>query len=226
MTLPQDQKKNFNALKARIVSSTPEYQGFLNVYKVTIEKERHEDGRMESFNWLVMDRGHAVAVLGYDPKLDAVVLVNEMRPGMLWAGDYPYTDNLIAGGIGKGEDAVEAAVRETEEEAGVSLKDPILVHPGAYVSSGGSSEKIAIVAGIVDLSKGGGIHGLAEERENIKSVVIDAAEFIKRVRSAEITDLKTLVAGYWFIEHHAELKAKYASAPQKEKAATERKPKV
>lgn len=197
-------------LHARIVNTTTEYKGFLSLHKVTIEKERHEGG-MDTIDWLVMDRGHAVAVLAYDPQSDEVVLVNEMRPGVLWAGDYPYTDNLIAGGISKGETAIDAAVRETDEEAGLVLKDPILVHPGAYVSSGGTSEKIAIVAGIVDMKKAGGIHGCADERENIKSTILKADEFIRQVRAGEITDLKTLVAGYWFIENRPALQLKYAA---------------
>lgn len=197
-------------MNARIVDVKPEYQGFLTINRVTIEKERHEGG-MEKIDWLVMDRGHAVAVLAYDPRRDEVVLVNEMRPGILWAGDYPYTDNLIAGGIGKGETAIEAAVRETTEEAGLELKNPILVHPGAYVSSGGTSEKIAIVAGIVDTSKAGGIHGCENERENIKSTVLPAAEFIRQVTSGEMTDLKTLVAGYWLIENRPKLQLQYAA---------------
>ncbi len=205
MTTPTPPKK----LQARIVSQTPEYQGFLSVYKVTIEKERHEGG-MDTFDWLLMDRGHAVAVLAYDPARDEVVLVNEMRPGVLLAGEYPYTDNLIAGGIAKDESAVDAAVRETEEEAGLVLKDPVLVHPGAYVSSGGTSEKIAIVAGIVDMTKAGGIHGCENERENIKSTILSADEFFRQVRSGEIADLKTLVAGYWLIENRPALQLKYA----------------
>lgn len=218
---PKTNAKDFTKLAAKIVKATPEYQGFLSLYKVEIEKERHEGG-MEKLTWLVMDRGHAVAVLGYDPKRDEVVLVNEMRPGMLWAGDYPYSDNLIAGGIAKGEKAIDAAVRETEEEAGLVLKDPILVHPGAFVSSGGSSEKIAIVAGIVDMTKAGGIHGCENERENIKSVILPADEFIRQVRAGEITDLKTMVAGYWLAEHKQELQLKYAAAPTKKAAQPKR----
>lgn len=220
MTSPKEPKK----LQARIVSKEVAYKGFLSLYKVTIEKERHEGG-LESFNWLVMERGHAVAVLAYDPARDEVLLVNEMRPGMLLAGDYPYADNLIAGGIAAGEAPVEAAVRETQEEAGLVLKDPVLVHPGAYVSSGGTSEKIAIVAGIVDMAKAGGVHGCADERENIKSTILRADEFIRQVRAGEIADLKTLVAGYWFIENRPALQLKYAApAPAGKKTGDAFKP--
>lgn len=222
-----DTPKTPRKLHAKIVDVKPEYKGFLTINRVTIEKERHEGG-IEQIDWLVMDRGHAVAVLAYDPRRDEVVLVNEMRPGVLWAGDYPYTDNLIAGGIGKGETAIEAAVRETEEEAGLELKDPVVVHPGAFVSSGGTSEKIAIVAGIVDTAKAGGIHGCENERENIKSTVLKADEFIRQVTTGEMTDLKTLVAGYWLIENRPRLQLAYnvdAKAGAAKKAAKAFKPK-
>lgn len=209
-------------LQAKITKVTPEYKGFLTVNKVEIEKERHEGG-MEKLTWLVMERGHAVGVLGYDPVRDEVVLVNEMRPGILCAGDYPYTDNVIAGGINKDETPLQAAVRETKEEAGLDLKDPVLVHPGAYVSSGGTSEKIAIVVGIVDTSKAGGIHGCADERENIKTTVMKADEFFRQVKSGEQSDLKTLVAGYWLLENRPALQLKYAAAKKTNPASAARR---
>lgn len=188
-----------NKLRAVVKNVQPMCSGFLRVNRYEIAVERHEGGWCTSA-WEVMERGHAVAVLGYDPARDAVVLGNEFRPGVLIAGDHPFTDNLIAGAIGEGESALDAAVREMKEETGLDLSDPVIVHPGAFVSSGGTSEKIAIVAGTVDASLAGGAHGNPNEREDILSVVLPAEEFIRRVRSAAITDLKTLVAGYWLAE--------------------------
>lgn len=150
-----------------------------------------------------MERGNSVAVLAYDPVRDEVVLANEFRPGALVAGDYPFTDNLVAGGVADGESPLDAAVREMKEETGLELTHPILVHPGAFVSSGGTSEKIALVAGTVDASLASGALGNPDESEDILSVVLPAEEFIRRVREAEITDLKTLVAGYWLAERRA-----------------------
>jgi ADP-ribose pyrophosphatase len=151
-----------------------------------------------------MERGNAVAVLGHDPSRDEVVLGNEFRPGVIVAGDYPYRDNLVAGGIESNETALEAAVREMQEETGLVLSNPVLIHSGgAYVSSGGASEKISIVYGTVDTGHAGGVHGNAEENEDILTIVLPAKVFIDRVRSGEINDLKTLVAGYWFAEHKA-----------------------
>jgi len=189
-------------LEARILRRTPLYTGFLKVTRYEIDTERHAGG-FQRLTREVMERGDAVAVLAYDPARDAVVLVNEMRPGALAAGDYPYTDNLIAGALDAGESPLRAAVRETKEETGLDLEDPVIVHPGAFVSSGGTSEKIVIVFGFVDASTAGGIHGNPEEQEDILSVVLPAEEFIARTRRAEITDLKTLVAGYWLAEYRA-----------------------
>ena len=189
-------------LRAIVKNVEPMCSGFLRVNRYEIDVERHEGGWCAS-TWEVMERGAAVAVLGYDPVRDEVVLGNEFRPGALIAGDHPFTDNLVAGGIGDGESPLDAAVREMKEETGLELSNAIIVHPGAFVSSGGNSEKIAIVAGTVDASLAGGAHGNPNEREDILSVVLAAEEFIRRVRSAEITDLKTLVAGYWLAERRA-----------------------
>ncbi len=130
-----------------------------NVFEV----ERH-DGGTDLLKREVMERGDAVAVLGYDEKRDEVVLGNEFRPGVQIAGEYPYRDNLVAGGIDGDETAIEAAVREMREEAGLELRQPILIHRGAFVSSGGTSERIALVYGLVDTSGAGGVHGTVRSR--------------------------------------------------------------
>jgi ADP-ribose pyrophosphatase len=189
-------------LKADILSRTALHQGFLRVYRYEIDVERHAGGVRHS-SWEMMERGNAVAVLGHDPKRDEVVLGNEFRPGVLVAGDYPFRDNLIAGGIQDGETALEAATREMREETGLVLNSPVLIHPGAYPSSGGTSERISIVYGAVDTSRAGGVHGNATENEDILTVVLPAQVFIEQVRRGEINDMKTLIAGYWFAEHHA-----------------------
>ena len=192
------------APSARVLSKTALSTGFLALSRYELEVGKHEGGSVV-ITREVMERGNAVAVLGYDPRLDVIVLVDEFRPGCLIAGDEPFTDNLCAGGIAEGESAIEAAVRELREETGLELSSPLLAHPGAYVSSGGTSEKIAIVVGLVDSTQAGGFHGNAEESEDIRTVVLSADVFLARVRSGAITDLKTIVAGYWLAEHRAEL---------------------
>lgn len=192
-------------LKAVVRGVRPLHCGFLRVNQYELEVERHEGGT-RVLEWEVMERGNAVAVLGYDPKRDEVVLAHELRPGMLAAGEYPFSDNLVAGAIEPNEDALEAAKREMHEELGLELREARLIHRGAYVSSGGTSEKIIIVLGLVDSSGAGGVHGNPEESEDILTVVQSAAQFIERCMSGDITDLKTLVAGYWLAQHRSTLR--------------------
>ena len=186
-------------LKALIHNRKPLYEGFLRVYQYKFDIEKHGGG-ITRISREIMERGNAVAVLGHDPSRDEVVLGNEFRPGVMVAGDYPYRDNLVAGAIDENETALQAAVREMREETGLLLSNPVLIHSGAYVSSGGTSEKISIVYGTVDTAHAGGVHGNASEDEDILSVVLPAKVFIERVRNGDINDLKTLVAGYWFAE--------------------------
>ena len=187
-------------------SRSPLYEGFLRVYKYEFEVEKHEGG-IRRISWEVMERGDAVAVLGHDPGRDEVVLANEFRPGAFVSGDYAYRDNLVAGVIEKGETALDAAVREMREEAGLVLSHPVLIHSGAYASSGGTSEKISLVYGTVDTRRAGGVHGNAAEHEDILTVVLPSKVFVERIRTGEINDLKTLVAGYWFAERYATAKS-------------------
>ena len=190
-------------LTAEIRGRTPLHEGFLKVYRYLFDVEQHRGGIAQR-TWEVMERGHAVAVLGHDPHRDEVVLVNEFRPGLLIAGEYPFRDNLVAGGIGKDETPFAAAAREMQEETGLTLRDPLFIHPGAYVSSGGTSERVSIIYGTVDTSTAGGIHGAADEHEDILTVVLPAPVFVERVRAGEINDMKTLIAGYWFAERRAQ----------------------
>lgn len=196
-------------LEATVKNVTPVYKGFLTINRYEIEKDLHEGGKQD-MTWLVMERGNAVGILAYDPGADKVVLVNEMRPGILAAGDYPYTDTLPAGGIARGETPVDAAVREMQEETGLELKGGRIIHDRAYVSAGGTSESISIVFGTIDISKAGGIHGNADELENIKTTVVSSAEFMEKIKSGEINDLKTMVAGYWLMENKPALQLEYA----------------
>jgi ADP-ribose pyrophosphatase len=189
-------------LSAFIRSKTPLSMGFLKLFRYEFEVERHEGG-MQRLTWELMERGHSVSVLAYDPVRDEVVLGKEFRPGALVWGDYPFTENLVSGIVPEGESVLAAAVREMQEEAGLVLHDPTVIHPGAYVSSGGTSEKVAIVFGFVDAGRAGGIHGAAGESENILSVALPAQEFIDRARAADMGDLKTCFAGYWLAEYRS-----------------------
>jgi ADP-ribose pyrophosphatase len=192
-------------MKSEVKARTSLHEGFLRVYRYVFEIEKFAGG-MQQLTRELMERGDAVAVLAYDPKRDQIVLCREFRPGVQVAGEYPFRDNLVAGAIDAGESATQAAVREMREETGLDLREPEIIHRGAFVSSGGTSERIAIVFGLIDSDKAGGVHGDAQQQEDILTVVLSAADFVAQVRSGEINDLKTLVAGYWFAERLPKLR--------------------
>lgn len=198
--------------QAKIVEKKRLYDGFFKIDELTIEADVHGGGT-QTVKRLNFERGNAVAILPYDPKRDEVLLVNEVRPAMLARGEYPFNDSLPAGMIDKGETAIDAALRETEEETGQHLQNAKLLHPGAFVSAGGTSEKISIVYGNIDTSKAGGIHGEASEGENIKSVVISADEFIARANDGRLKDMKSLASAFWLALHRDELRE--GTAPEK-----------
>jgi ADP-ribose pyrophosphatase len=199
------------ALTATIARVTTEYAGFLSIRRYEIDEDRHAGGRQRVVRF-VMERGDAVGALAYDPQQDRVVLVNEMRPGILAAGGTAFSDSLIAGAIGPGESALQAAVRETREEAGLELREPQVVIERAFVSPGGTSESITLVYGVVTAPPASEVHGNAEEQENIRTTILSSRQFIARIRGGQVQDMKTILAGYWLVANRARLRREHASA--------------
>jgi len=184
--------------QAEITERKRVYDGFFKVDELTINMGMHNGGSME-IKRLIFERGHAVAILGYDPYTDEVLLINEMHPGLLAAGEYPFIDSLPAGMIDEGEAVLEAAAREFFEETGAQLTSAKVIHSGAYVSSGGTSEKITLVVGTLDMTKvvSGSIHGITAEGEDIRVSVVKADDYIARAESGQLHDMKCMVFALW-----------------------------
>lgn len=200
--------------EARIINKKRVYDGFFKLDECDIEMDKHDGGK-QTIKRLVLERGHAVGILGYDPARDEVLMVNEMRPGPLADGKDPFYDSLPAGMIDKGESALEAAKREMFEETGTQLKDAKVIHPGAYLTAGGSTESMALVFGIVDTSKAGSIHGEAAEGENIKTVAVKSAKFIRSAQDGTMKDMKSLAAAFWFAQNRNSIRKQYAAGVKK-----------
>lgn len=67
-------------------------------------------------------KGEAAALIAYDPILDKVVLIEQVRIGAYDAGQKksPWLLELVAGMVDKGnEEPAEVAMREAKEEAGL-----------------------------------------------------------------------------------------------------------
>ncbi|MFZ9450165.1 MAG: NUDIX domain-containing protein, partial [Alphaproteobacteria bacterium] len=156
-------------------------------------------------------RGPAAAILLSDPDRDQVALVEQFRVGALAAGMDPWILETVAGVVEPGEDAAEVARREALEEAGAQVGE--MERIARYLSSPGcSDETVESFVGRVDASRLGGLHGLPEEGEDIRVVVMDASAAIAACADGRIGNAITLVALQWLALNRAALAARWRRA--------------
>ena len=184
------------------------YDGYFRIDRYRLRHRRHDGGWTSEITREVFERGHVAAVLPYDPERDAVVLIEQFRIGAYAAGEPCWLTEIVAGVIDEGEAAEAVARREMEEETGcaVTLLEPI----GSYLSSpGGASESVALYAGKVDSRKAGGLHGLAEENEDIRVLVRPWSEIEAGLKCGLVTNAATLIALQWLALNRTGLRRRW-----------------
>jgi ADP-ribose pyrophosphatase len=198
-----DAKKDVEVLTKETV-----FQGYFRVDRYRLRHRTFAGGWSAEMVREVFERGHAVVVLLYDPDRDQIALIEQFRPGAYAAGWHPWLIECVAGIIEEGEDPDDVARRETEEEAGASPAD--LIHIGDYlVTAGGSSESCKLYCAKVDCSKIEGIHGLEHEGEDIRTLVVSAAEALAMVRDGRVNNAMAVVAIQWLALEKDALKARW-----------------
>jgi len=141
-------------------------------------------------------RPRAVGVLLFDPAQQQVVLVRQIRVGMLDEGQNPWLLELVAGMVEAGEEPIEVAARESLEEANTKPQDLLQICE-YYNSPGISNERITLFCGRVDATQAGGIFGLDAEHEDIEVVVLSLADALAKVASGEINNAMSIIALQW-----------------------------
>jgi ADP-ribose pyrophosphatase len=158
----------------------------------------------------VLRRGGAVAIILYDPERDEVVLVEQFRLPPLIAGFSPWITEVVAGLVDKeGESNDAVARRESLEEAGAEIIGDLIPIQAYLPTPGNSDETVMLFCGRVDSSDAGGIHGLAEENEDIRVVVRTLAELETMVEAGQIETGHTLICLYWLFRHREELRRRW-----------------
>ncbi len=181
------------------------YRGYFRVERLTVRHRRQDGSWTEPYVREVFERGHAVAVLPYDLAADRVVLIEQLRPPVVLAGLPPRQLEVVAGIIEAGEQPVDVARRELQEESGLQARE--LVRLFRHLPSPGcSSETIEIWLALVDAGDVGGYHGLAEEHEEIRALAISAQEAFRWVAEGRIENATALLALQWLQLHHAALR--------------------
>ncbi|MGB0694687.1 MAG: NUDIX domain-containing protein [Rhodospirillaceae bacterium] len=191
-----------------IVARTTPYDGFFSLDVYQVRHGLYQGGHSPTLSRECLERGHAVAMLLYDPQADAVVLVEQFRIGAYAAGMEPWVIEVPAGLIEPGEDPKDVAARETVEETGCTAVD--LFEVSTYLASPGcTSESITLYCGRVESSAVGGIHGLPEEGEDIRVMAVPAAELPPMLERGAITNATGLIAIYWFLANREALRQRW-----------------
>ena len=174
------------------------YQGFFRIDRYRLRHRLYSGGWSGEFSREVFERGHAVGVLLYDPARDTLVLIEQFRLAAHLAGFPAWQLEIVAGIIDRpGESAPEVARREAKEEAGLTIEGEVLPIHRYLTSPGGSTETVTLYCGRVDSSDAGGIHGCADEQEDIKVIVKSCDETMELLRAGKIDNGFTIVALYW-----------------------------
>lgn len=193
----------FKASDAEIVNAESAFQGYFRVDRLTIRHATFAGDSIEICRE-VFKRGNAVCVLLYDPQADKVVLVEQFRVGAL-AAESPWMLEVVAGIVEPGETVEDVARREAVEEAGLTLGE---VQPITRFlpSGGGCDEWIDLMYAEVDSSSAAGLHGLADEGEDIKVHVLDAQEAFDLVVSGAINSSPAIIGLQWLELNRSRLK--------------------
>ena len=157
----------------------------------------------------VLERGHAVSVLPYDPFRDEVVLIEQFRIGAYTAPETsPWQIECVAGIIEPHQLAEDIAHRETEEETNLRILDLEPIH--TYLSSPGcTSETIQMFCGHVDANDVGGFHGLASEGEYIRAFAMHVEQAFSWLANGRIENGMTIIALQWLKLNFTQIQDKW-----------------
>ena len=195
--------------EVEIIEKSLRYKGFFRIVRYRFRHRLFAGGWSGEIEREVFERGHAAAVLPYDPAADAVVLIEQFRIGALVAGFAPWQVEIVAGIVEDGEAPEEVARRETMEETGATLGNLIPIHR-YLVSPGGASESVAVYCGRVDSRGLGGIHGLPHEHEDIRVTVHPFEEATELLNTGQVTNAVTILALQWLALNRDRLRKEWA----------------
>ncbi|GAA5126857.1 NUDIX domain-containing protein [Alloalcanivorax gelatiniphagus] len=194
-----DPKPVFTAEDVEILERETPFQGFFRVERLTLRHRHYQGGWGAPVKRELFVRPPAAAVLPYDPVRGEILLVEQFRVGALEWRDTPWCLELVAGLADKdGEPVADLVRREALEEAGVEIG--AMRRVAHYMPSpGGSNERLQVFVGQADLSGAGGIHGVADEGEDIRVVVQPVSAIESLLQSGRVDNAASLITLQWLL---------------------------
>lgn len=205
MQKPEKLPVTFAKNDVEIIARETLYSGF---FSMELYRFRHRlfNGEMSGeIRREIFERGHAAVLLPFDPVRDEVVLVEQIRIAAYDVSESPWLLEMVAGMIEEGESVEDVARREALEEAGlvVDRTKPVLSY---LASPGGTSERLSIMVGEVDATTAEGIHGLADENEDIRVHVVSREQAYQWVEEGKIDNAASVIALQWLQLHYQTLR--------------------
>lgn len=181
------------------------FSGFYKLDRLRLRHRQFAGGMGPELSRELFVRHDAVCVLPYDPQRDCVVLIEQFRIGALEKSANPWLLELVAGLIDKDEQPEDVALREALEEANLPLTSLWSVTQ-YYPSPGGSDERVHLYVGRCDSHGAGGVHGLAEEGEDIRVHVWPLQDALDAVKDGRIDNAASIMALQWLALNRAEVR--------------------
>ena len=205
MQKPENVPVTFAKNDVEIIARETLYSGF---FSMELYRFRHRlfNGEMSGeIRREIFERGHAAVLLPFDPVRDEVVLVEQVRIAAYDTSETPWLLEMVAGMIEEGESVEDVARREALEEAGLAIgrTKPVLSY---LASPGGTTERSSIMVGEVDATTAKGIHGLADENEDIRVHVVSREQAYQWVEEGLIDNAASVIALQWLQLHHQNLR--------------------
>ncbi|MCC5826654.1 ADP-ribose diphosphatase [Alkalimonas sp.] len=194
----------FSEKDVEIRDQSTVFQGFFKIDRYTLRHKLFGGGWSDWMPREIFERGHAAAVLPYHPASDQLVLVEQFRAGALASSPSPWLLEIIAGMVAPGETMTEVAIRESREEAGLTITEltPML----SYLSSpGGTTERIQLYFATLDTLPTEGIFGLAHEHEDIRVHLLPRRQALQWLEEGRIDNAATVIALQWLALHYNQL---------------------
>jgi ADP-ribose pyrophosphatase len=208
MQKPDELPVTFTKNDVEIIAREKLYSGF---FSLELYRFRHRlfNGEMSGeVRREIFERGHAAVLLPFDPVRDEVVLIEQVRIAALDTSETPWLLEMVAGMIEEGETPEDVARREAEEEAGLKVgrTKPVLSY---LASPGGTTERSSILVGEVDATIAEGIHGLADENEDIRVHVVSREQAYQWVKEGRIDNAASVIALQWLQLHYQDLRTEW-----------------
>ena len=172
------------------------HEGHFKIKRHTLKFKKFSGEWSESIDREQICVANSASMILYDPKLDNIVMIEQVRIGALHQQHSPWLLEIIAGYLEPGEQAEQTVIREAKEEANceVSKVIPIIEY---YTTPGGCSERTSVFCGLCDSSHAGGVYGNEHEQEDIKVHVLPAKEVFSYLDNGMLTSSSTVIAVQW-----------------------------